>query len=615
MNGSATRGLLSSPRLSDDRHGLTPSRASAPAPPRAVELADEDAPVRAWLFGFIKALKAARLYGSNSELLQRFLADVLHVLEALLAEHEELSFYVREDRLVFRGEDVLVQPDREEGLPFVLYRNAFRRITFRRGWTPELLLELLGALNREIVERDPELDLISRLWTLSLPGLSYVTIDPMLSASNTSTDEDERRELEDLQEEIEGLLAAIYQSGAGDDDLVENLNIDQLDLRALERVTREAEDLEVLDRVTARAIMGVDPAELERASSSLALDPSSSGCLRRVCSILLDLVGRAQEARDSVATGRTLLRILDGLLEEQDYGLVVELTRTLRSPGFSERPGARYALDQLVLPERLGALLTRLGESAAGEGFGRVVELIAALGPPAVPVCLDALVSFREPGQRRALVELLLELGLPDPALILQRFGRSEWFIDRDLLQLSQSLPPEHQAAVILKGLEHQNPQVRIAAVALLRGFREGTADRLLSRAIEDPDLNVRLAAIRVAAARRSQPCMLALRELIAAETFPEADPRLIRLATLAYARLAGDGALPILGKLMKPGFFASLRSMDPQLAAIVALGAIGTPAAHALLEEGAKSLNRVVREACKKALQGAAPVEDAEEA
>lgn len=605
MNGSASEALLSCSSLSEDLQSAPSSGASLPAPPWGGEPDDQNAPVRAWLFGLVKTLKAARLYNDNSELLQRFVLEALQALDALLAEHEELSLFVREDRLVFRGEDVLIQPDREDGLPFVLYRNAFRRVTFRRGWTPELLLELLAALNREIVDRDPELDLISRLWTLQLPGLGYVTIDPVLSASHHSTDATERQEIEDLQEEIEGILAAIYQSGAGADDLVENLNIDQLDLMALKRATEEDEDLEVLDRLTARAIMGIDQAEFDRAIEGLRRDAAPSACLRRLSWIFVDLVGRAQDARDSVATGRTVLQLVDSLIAEQDYEPLVELARNLRSPALSVQPGARYALDQLTLPERLGAILTRMGETAAAGGFSRVVDLVAVLGAPAVPVCLDALVGFREPGQRRALVELLIELGTQDPAIILQRFGASEWFIDRELLTLSQSLPAEHQAAVILKGLEHENAQVRIAAVGLLRGFREGTADRLLAGAIMDPDLSVRLAAIRVAAARRSQPCLFALRDLVGAEDFVQADPRLIRLATLAYARLAGDGALPVLGKLMKPGFFAALKSMDAQLAAIVALGALGTPAARALLEDGARSLNRAVREACKKALLG----------
>lgn len=601
--------------MSDDLQAEPPRGSLPPELAWTGATADEGAPVRVWLVGLVKTLKAARLYNENSELLQRFVGACLQLLEELQAEHEELSFYVREDRLVFRGEDVLTQADREEGLPFVLYRNAFRRVTFRRGWTPELLLEFLGALNREIVERDPEQDLISRLWTLALPCLSYVTIDPVLSASSSQADASEQQEIEDLQQEIEGILAAIYQSGAGDDDMVENLNIDQLDLLALKRATEEDEDVEALDRLTARAIMGVEEVELERAMAGLHRDATPSAALRRLSWVFVDLLSRTEDARDSVAAGRTLLQLLDSLAEEQDYALMVELVRNLRAPALAAEPGSRYALDQLVLPDRLGATLARLGEAAAAGGFGRVVELVSALGPQAVPVCLDALVSFREPGQRRALVELLLELGISDPAIILERFGTSEWFIDRDLLSLAQSLPPQHQAAVILKGLEHHNAQIRIAAVGLLRGFREGTADRLLARAIEDSDLNVKLAAIRVAAARRSQPCLLALRELIAAEDFAEADPRLVRLATLAYARLAGDGALPILGKLMKPGFFAALRSMDPQLAAIVALGAIGTPAARALLEEGARSLNRAVREACKKALLGAAPAEDDAEA
>lgn len=582
---------------------LQSPRISAPAPP-AVMPEGLDA-VRYWLVGLIKTIRASRLYNENSELRQRFANESLEQLEGLLAEYGELTFFVREDRLVFQGEDVLIQPDRQEGLPFVLYRNAFRRVTFRPGWTYEHLMLFLTVLNREMVERDPTTDLVSQLWNLALPCLSYVTIDSVLSASSTATDEVEKREIEDLQEEIENILSAIYQSASSDGDLVENLNIDHLDLLALQRVEEEDDDVDELARTTARAIVGIDEAELDRATK-LAFDQlDERPMLRRVSRIFVDLLARSQDAKDSVATGAALLRMVDSLLEERDYDFLIEFVRHLRSERLAVQPGARYSIDQITSPERLGMLLASLGDAALGASFGKVVQLISALGPPAVPACLDALVRLREPGQRRALVDLLLEIGIADPQLILGRFGTSEWFVDRDLLSLSLSLPSEHQAAVILKGLEHANPQVRIAAVAQLRTFREGTADRLLARMVSDHDLNVRLAAIRVAAARKSQPCLVPLRELIEAEDFTAHDPRLIRLSTLAYARLAGDGAIGTLEPLMRPGLLASFKSMDAPLAAVVAIGAIGTPASKAVLEHGRKSLNKAIREACKKALQG----------
>ncbi len=567
--------------------------------------------VHVWLLGLVKTIKASRLYNENSELRQRFAHDSLILLEHIFTEMEELTLFVREDRLVFEGEDVLVQPDRQEGLPFVLYRNAFRRITFRPGWTYEQLTLFMLVLNQEMVERDPTKDLVSQFWNLALPSLSYVTIDSVLSASNTAADDAEKQEIEDLQEEIENILSAIYESANGDDDFVENLNIDHLDLLALQKVSEEEDDADELSRTTARAILGIEPAELERVRDQARRGLSDREVIRRLSRIFADLLGRATDAKDSVAAGMALLQIVDRLLEERDWDFLVEFVGYLRGERLAQQPGARYAVDQLTSNERLGVLLTALVETSASVSFSRVTALVSALGASAIPVCLDTLVRFREPAQRRAMVDLLIEIGVSDPNLILSRFGASEWFVDRDLLALAASLPAEQQAAVILKGLEHDNAQVRIAAVAQLRGFREGTADRLLARMLSDPDLSVRLAAIRVAAARKSQPCLPALRDLISSPEFAESDPRLMRLATLAYARLAGDAALAVLGPMMRPGLLASFRSMDAPLAAVVAVGAIGTPAAKELLEQGRKSLNRALKDACQRALQGAQHVHE----
>ena len=96
-------------------------------------------------------LAAAEMRGSadvaSADILSQFMDRAHAQLEAIHAELPELTLTVREDRLFFGRDAVHVNNDRQEGIPFILYRNAFRRITFVHGMGKEELLEFLASLS------------------------------------------------------------------------------------------------------------------------------------------------------------------------------------------------------------------------------------------------------------------------------------------------------------------------------------------------------------------------------------------------------------------------------------------------------------------------------------
>src|SRR5207244_13559476 len=85
-----------------------------------------------------------------------------------------------------------------------------------------------------------------------------------------------------------------------------------------------------------------------------------------------------------------------------------------------------------------------------------------------------------------------------------EKMQGAKWFVVRDILGMAQRLPLEDIAGMVDSALKNEHPKVREHAVGLLRGYARGTADRLVVERLLDHDLEVRLAAIRVAAARRS---------------------------------------------------------------------------------------------------------------
>lgn len=595
--------------VSDQEH--TPGSAGQPALPKGVEFKDPVAPkVYFWLNEVAKTVKGLRVYAENNEMLQKYLSQSYQGLTDLLEQMGELSLAVREDRFLFGKEAVHISEDRSEGLPFIFYRNAFRRLTFVKGMTREELLSLLKAITTDYSTFDyAGEDLVTALWRLALPHLRYLTIDAIhLEAKNANSTE-AREEIDRIQGDIESIVAAIYNTAASDEDIVAGVTITKEDLEALKDIRKESEeDLEVLDHATARAITDIPAEQIARVSRELAREDRDQ-LTRETMDILIGILFRETSSKGTKDVIEVLQQLFDSLVLGQRFTHATKLLQLLRerashAEDMQEMHIARHLLKLFAAESRVLPILSALGEGYKTATIAEVTEFLRALGSDITPLLVRALDGLGNPAHRRLLCDLIVEFGIPEVAELLDAVQDSKWFVVRDVLTLAQRLPPETIGPLIGFAIQHQHPKVRSHAVGMLRHYARGAADRFLAARMNlDPDLEVRLAAVRVAAARSSEEAKPILERMLSREDLHHREPREIRMLTAAYAKIAGSEAVSVLDKILNPGFFASLTSTEAQIAAAYALGAVGTESAIVALEKGARSINGKVREAVKKAL------------
>ena len=568
--------------------------------------------VHAWLNDFARAAKSFRVYADNNEMLNRFVDRAFRGLEVILQSTPELNLSVRADRLLLGKDAVHVNADRDDGLPFTLYRNAFRRITFLQGFQRTELVEFMRALSADYTGGTEQLgdDLVAALWRMALPHLRYVTIDAF-SVTTTdhqpaeSADPGERVEIERIQESVEDIVAAIYRTNAPDDDIVAGVSITKEDLEAFRRIREETlEDLDDGDHATARIITEVTPEEVEVFAASLERD-TRDALVHRIVDILIHILFRDPSGEDSARTIGLIQQLFDSMVLARRFADATELVERLRITGGrsenrQEAYVARHLIRMFASEQRIMSVVEALEERSAS--VQDKVRFLRALGPDTRSVLLDSLDRLSQPGHRRLLIELIREFGAPPLDELHRRMSTAKWFVVRDLLSLSQAYPLERMGPVIIAGLGHEHPKVRQHAVGLLRGYGPGLADKLLAQRLNDEDSEVRLAAMRIAAARKSLASRRVLEAVLESEELYERGPKELRTLMAAYAAIAGVSAIPALDRVLNPGFFSRFKGTEPQMAAAFALASIG-PAAHEVLQRGARTLNSRVRDACRRAM------------
>lgn len=556
-----------------------------------------------------KATKGLRVYASNNETLRRYIDDAFRALTTVLDREEEVTLHVREDRF-HHGKDVVhANPDREESIPFIFYRNAFRRITLVRGFTREEMVNLFGAVIADYSGSDyAGEDLVTALWRLALPHLRYLTIDAMTVDAKSAKSEAERDDIERIQADIEGIVAMIYKTSSNDEDIVAGVSITREDLEALKEIRAEAdEDLDLLDVATARAIADIDPPEIDLLMSALYLETRDS-LTTKMLDILIVVAFKEQSSAESVLTIELIQQLFDSLLVAQRFTHASHLVKRLTehrdtTDNLKEKHIANHLLRIFANEARVLPVLNTFNDDYKSKSLAEVTDFLRALGPSIVPHMLSALDSLNSPAHRRLVCDLILEHGIPDRRLLLERMQGAKWFFARDILHIASRLPLNELSPLIELGLKSEHPKVREYAVGMLRPYGRGAADRLVAERLLDDDLEVRMAAIRVAAARRTPDTRAAFEVLLTREDLQDREARELRMLMAAYAAICGSDAVPLLDRVLAPSLFGKARMADAQIAAAFALGSIGSLAATASLQRGVRTLNTRVRDACKKAL------------
>jgi hypothetical protein len=118
------------------------------------------------------------LYDPHNEAVHRFIGLLLSSLQEVLEAEQALSLSFQPFEVLFGGEPVYLNRDRERSLAFRLYRDGVRNLTFRKGFGWEELARLLEVLSiRYTGVNQREDDMVTLLWRARFEHLDVVAVE------------------------------------------------------------------------------------------------------------------------------------------------------------------------------------------------------------------------------------------------------------------------------------------------------------------------------------------------------------------------------------------------------------------------------------------------------
>jgi len=153
--------------------------------------------------------------------------------------------------------------------------------------------------------------------------------------------------------------------------------------------------------------------------------------------------------------------------------------------------------------------------------------------------------------------------------------------------------------------LQSNDRTLKLAVVEALTAIASPSAMRLLEKAIDDSDRDVRIAAVRFVASRGYRNAATRVESMVTGSKLRNADLTEKMTFFEAFGSLVGARGVPVLEKMLAAkGLLGKKEDPETRACAAMALGKVRTPEARAVLERASQDKEPLVRNAVSRALR-----------
>lgn len=548
-----------------------------------------------------KGLRATQLYLPNNPVYQRAVDNIREVFRRIWQATDDLVFTVGEGELRWEDQVVYQHSQKSENVAWTLFKDGIRSLTFKPGVEDEEVVRFLGILQKaRTLQADAADDLLTLLWEQDFHFVAY-TFRELISDNAVPIEP--------------GETAGAPASSAGGGPRVVEREAPQA-AGASEGGSGAAEAAPAAGLVSTddfdTTLYFLEDKEVEYLQQEV--DREYSQDLRRnVLTMLFDLL----ELQTYSTVRAELLSILENfipyLLAAGDFRSVAYILRETRVVLQRAReliPEHRTALEtlptRLSQPEALAQLLQSLDEATVHpteEELGELFQELRAEALPTLMAWLPKLANERVRGLVMAAAERLAQINAPE---VLKALASDDHAAQLEMVRLAGRLKLPGAPDGMGPLLDHGDREVKLAVVEALTAIGSPSALRLLERAIEDAERDVRIAAVKYVASRGHRNAFDRISAAVLGGKLRDTDLTEKIAFFEAYGTMAGAAGIAPLEKILEPkgGLLGKRGDPESRACAAMALGKIGRPESRAVLERARDDKEALVRNAVSRALR-----------
>lgn len=550
---------------------------------------------------FDTALSAMKIYPSGNPAVQRNLMQFFDRLKEFLDTYEELRLGIQEFSFTLKKETAFQDKIKKKSLPFLLFKDGMRELSFYKGLEREELQEFLEVLKEASDLPPEESDVVSFLWEKDFVNISYFVIDEFLDLFIGREGKQGEYEI-DKSELFEGKLGLTQEDREEIEQKSENLSL------TLDQEEEEEESAPVLtSSVKVPFVKKVSLPEIEAVVSQ----SRQSTSLSELVPLLFEVLYHEEKDQEFSSVLDVLIHSYTDAISHADFnhaGLILERMRDLE-----EAVNAKSE-------ERL-KFLVRTQDAARSKEYietikksyldGKVKDIdsyfhfMRVLGSEAIPIAGAIWKKSADPVAHRKALDFLKEAGRKDVSALLYLVKGSDLSMAKEVIAILEDIVDPGDIHYLGDFVEHPNKEIKLLIIKVLDRAANGEANRILLKFLSDKDEEIRAEAAGSLKYLGDSETFDSVMEMIHKKDFKERN-RMEKTALLIFSgNTQKDEAYDLLRSLLKKwSLFPESKQTETRLCAVSALAALASPEAEEILKEGMRLFNRTVRHACELQLE-----------
>ncbi len=530
--------------------------------------------VEATVNAVLKATRARQTYVPGNPLIEKFHDELCEKLGTMWDELPHLSLEMDEGRLLWRDREVYSKPIGPDNFAFRFFKDGIRQLALLPGVEEGELAEFIEILahSRQVHAED----LLATIWHRDFKAvrIEYVDVmeDEAVEVPRPNRNAGAGDSLEDMEE-----IEAVLESGTiteEEEEEFSDITLAEPDLLYLKREMDGEWARPLVHDVTLALLDQFEMRDQERR--------------RQVVDILREMLPRLLVGRDfgNVALIVNELQLLANKTGEDDtQELVTSLLRDMS--------------------EAMAEMVSAVDSESASPAAEELAALVGALQAEAIPTLVRAIPAVAIRQTRDRLVQALDRLVGANPGYVVDLLSAEDPMLAAEAARIVGRLGLTAAEQDLVELSRRPEEVTRQAAIEALASLGSAAGVEALAAALSDSGRDIRIAAVNAIAAVPPETVLPMLGDTLAGSDLADRDHGEQMAFMRAYAVMAGDDAVPLLGKLLNGRkWWGGRRAPTLRACAARALGLVATPAARTALEKAtgdrAVSVNSAVRMALK---------------
>ena len=535
-----------------------------------MEISEEIKATKDIVQAFLKAKKMIRMYPPNNPIYVKTLEDCYGKFKNFYYYKNLLVLKIKQNEILYDAEQVYSSSEKEDNLALFFFKDGLREITFRQGLTSEELEEFLKIISLDYDREAIDDDLVTMLWEKDFQNIQYIVDEAVLAD----------------EEDYESKAVAELEEKATDEDSLKKAYKDAFkaegEIKEVSIVPLEDKDLRLLFN------------ELEKDSQD------KTG---KLINILLELFYIAETLEDYSDIIGFFMNSIEFSIRRGDIQIVTNVMAKMKQITDDKNvpDDIKKHAKRIILFAGSDQIISLIGEilDSGHEIEEKIFEdFIKFLDKSSILPFMKILGELNTIHSRKIVIDALIFLGPKDIMTLSTGLNDSRWYVVRNIIYILRKIGDKRAVDYLLKTVRHGDIRVKKEVIRTLGELGGAGVIKALRDCLDDPELQVRSAALRAFGNIGSEAAKRIIMDRISHNNFRDKDFDEKKEYFEVLARWKDNEVYNMLiGIIKKTTFWGRSKSYEDKACAAYCLGIIGNKDALTVLNKFKNSSNNLLRE------------------